>query len=130
MKLNRLIPDMRLAFNTILHFGRHHQATLSMMQGTFARLPVQNEMMVGIDATVTIKPSGSIYLITRVDFVSNIPDHEETWQSVYSYSSGHLIEIGGDRYCFFDTASKRLYLETITELGRTTVEIFIKSFDI
>lgn len=128
MKLNKLICDLRLALKIILHFGRQHNATLSMMEGMYVRQPPCNEKIAGVDSTLTIKPHGSFYQVTRTEYVSNTPESEETWLATYGWhSNGHLIEIGGDRYCIFETASKSLYLETLTEQGKTTIELFIKN---
>jgi len=59
MKLNKLICDLRLAIKIILHFGRQHHATLSMMEGIYVRQPPHNEKIAGVDTTLTIKPCGS-----------------------------------------------------------------------
>lgn len=128
MKLNRLIHDLWLAVKIILHFGRQHHATLSMMEGMYVRQPLHNDLIAGVDTTLAIKPLGSLYQVTRTIYISNLPECEETWLATYSWhSNGHLIEIGGDRYCIFDTASKSLYLEALTEQGKTTIELFIKN---
>ncbi|SDW50751.1 hypothetical protein SAMN05444410_103150 [Hydrobacter penzbergensis] len=127
MKLNTLIHDLRLAIKILLHFGKQHHATLSMMQGMYVRQPLHNEMIAGIDTTLTIKPDGCLYQVTRTVYISNIPECEETWLATYGWhSNGHLIEIGGDRYCIFDAASKSMYLEILTEQGKTMIELFIK----
>lgn len=128
MKLNRLIHDLCLAVKIILHFGRQHHATLSMMEGMYVRQPLHNDLIAGVDTTLAIKPLGSLYQVTRTIYISNLPECEETWLATYGWhSNGHLIEIGGDRYCIFDTASKSLYLEALTEQGKTTIELFIKN---
>ncbi|HRO41747.1 MAG TPA: hypothetical protein PL009_02875 [Flavipsychrobacter sp.] len=78
---------------------------------------------------LTIKPYGSFYQISRTEYISNMPENEETWLATYGWhSNGHLIEIGGDRYCIFDAVSNSLYLETLTEEGKTTIELFIKIY--
>lgn len=128
MKLNKLINDLCLAVKVILHFGRQHHATLSMMQGMYVRQALHNELIAGVDTMMRITPCGSFYKVTRTDYISNIPDNEETWLATYGWhSNGHLIEIGGDRYCIFDTVSKSLYLENLTEQGKTTIELFTKN---
>ena len=128
MKLKKLIHDLRLAIKVILHFGRQHHATLSMMQGMYVRQALHNELIAGVDTMLTIKPCGSLYQITRTDYITNAPESEETWLATYGWhSNGHLIEIGGDRFCIFDAVSKSMYLETLTEQGQTTIELFIKN---
>ena len=128
MKLNKLIHDLRLAVKVILHFGRQHHATLSMMQGMYVRQALHNDMIAGVDTMLTIKPYGSLYQITRTDYITNTPECEETWLATYGWhSNGHLIEIGGDRFCIFDAVSKSMYLGTLTEQGQTTIELFIKN---
>lgn len=128
MKLNKLIHDLHLAVKIMLHFGRQHHATLSMIEGTYARQPLDDEWTAGVDTMLTIKASGSFYKVTCTDYVNNTSIYEAAWLAIYSWNSnGHLIEIGGDRYCIFDTASKSMYLETLTEQGKTTIELFIKN---
>lgn len=129
MKLNKLIHDLRLAMKTLLVFGMQHHATLSMLEGVYARRPLNNELIAGVETMLTIKSCGSFYQVTRTDYISNIPENEETWLATYGWhSNGHLIEIGGDRYCIFDAVSNSLYLETLTEYGKTTIELFIKIY--
>lgn len=128
MKLKKLIRDLYCAIKVVVHFGREHHATISMMQGIYARQPLHNDMIAGVDTMLRIRAYGSLYQVTRTDYVSNTPDTEETWLATYGWhSNGHLIEIGGDRYCVFETVSKSLYLETLTEQGKTTIELFIKN---
>ena len=129
MKLIKLIGDIRLAAKTIIRFGRQHHATLSMIQGLYTRQPQHNKLITGIDTMIVIKPYGSLYQITRTDYICNTPQHEETWLAVYGWqSTGHLIELGGDRYCIFETISQSLYLEIPTSQGKSTIELFIKNF--
>ena len=129
MKLNELIHDLRLAVKTLLFVGRQHQATLSMLEGVYARRPFKNELIAGVETMLTIKPYGSFYQISRTEYISKMPENEETWLATYGWhSNGHLIEIGGDRYCIFDAVSNSLYLETLTEEGKTTIELFIKIY--
>lgn len=128
MKLNKLIHDLRLAAKVILNFGRQHHATLSMMQGIYVKQALPNDLIAGIDTMLNIKSHGSLYQVTRTDYISNTPEKEETWLATYGWhSNGHLIEIGGDRYCIFDAVSNSLYLEALTELGNTKIELFIKN---
>lgn len=130
MKLNTIIHDLRLAVKTLLVFGRQHHATLSMLEGVYARRPLHDELIAGVETMLAIKPHGSLYQVTRTDYISNIPENEETWLATYGWhSNGHLIEIGGDRYCIFDTVSNSLYLETLTDQGKTTIELFIKIYE-
>ncbi len=121
MKLYKLIHDLLLAIKIIFYFGSQHHATLLMMQGMYVRHPLHDELIGGVNTILIIKSYGSFYQITRTNYVSNIPECEETWLSTYGWhSSGHLIEIGGDRYCMKVMVSKSLYLEILTEQGKTT----------
>lgn len=129
MKQNKLIHDLRLTVKIILHFGRQHHATLSMMQGMYVKQSLRHELNTGVETIIIIKPFGSLYQITRIDYINNAPEYEETWLAAYGWqANGHLIEIGGDRYCIFDTVSKSLYLESLTKQGNTTLELFIKTY--
>lgn len=128
MKLKELIRDLCCAIKVIVHFGREHHATICMMQGIYGRQPLHNDMIAGVDTMLRITRFGSFYQVTRIDYISNIADSEETWLATYGWhSNGHLIEIGGDRYCIFDTVSKSLYLEKLTEQGKTIIELFTKN---
>jgi hypothetical protein len=128
MKLKKLIRDLCYAIKVIVHFGKEHHATISMIPGIYGKQPVLNDRTAGVDTMLRITPSGSFYKVTRTDYISNIPDNEETWLATYGWhSNGHLIEIGGDRYCIFDTVSKSMYLENLTEQGKTTIELFTKN---
>jgi hypothetical protein len=100
-----------------------------MMPGIYAKQPLHNNFIAGVDTMLKINACGSFYQVTRTDYISNIAENEETWLATYSWhSNGHLIEIGGDRYCIFDTVAKSLYLEELTETGKTTIELFTKSY--
>lgn len=124
----KLIQNLRIAVKILLQFSRQHNTTLSMMEGMYERQPSAGERVAGIDTMLAIKASGSFYTITRTDYVNNISIYEQTWLATYGWhSNGHLIEIGGDRICIFDTVSKSIYLETLTEQGKTTLELFIKN---
>ncbi|RKD15097.1 hypothetical protein BCY91_06120 [Pelobium manganitolerans] len=128
MKLKKLIRDLCCAIKVIVHFGREHHATISMMPGIYGKQPLHSDMIAGVDTMLSITPFGSLFKVTRTDYISNIPENEETWLATYGWhSNGHLIEIGGDRYCIFDTGSKSLYLENLTEQGKTTIELFTKN---
>ena len=128
MELKKLIQDLCSAIKVVVHFGREHHATISMMPGIYARKPLHNDMIAGVDTMLSITSCGSFYKITRTDYISNAPENEETWLATYGWhSNGHLVEIGGDRYCIFDTVSKSLYLENLTEQGKTIIELFTKN---
>lgn len=127
MRVKKHIQDLCCAIKVIVHFGREHYATISMIQGIYGKQPLHNDIVAGVDTILSITSCGSFYKITRTEYISNTPENEETWLATYGWhSNGHLIEIGGDRYCIFDTVSKSLYLEKLTEQGKTTIELFTK----
>lgn len=132
MKLIELIRDLFRIASVIRRYGRQHHATLAMVNGIYIRQPGRNDLVVtGTESILSIKPVGNFYQVTRTDYVSNTPEHEETWLATYGWhSNGHLIEIGSDRYCIFDAGSKTMYLETLTEQGKTTIEVFIKNLQV
>lgn len=128
MKLHKLIYDLRSVVKIVLLFCRRHYATLSMIQGLYTKQPLNNDVETGIDTMLSIKAYSNFYQVTRIDYISNLPANEETWLAAYGWhSNGHFFEVGGSRYCIFDTASKSLYLETITEEGKIRLELFIKN---
>jgi hypothetical protein len=128
MKLNKGIHELRSVVKIIHRFIMQHHTTLTMMQGVYVRQPMSNELATGIETLITIRADGNFYRLTREDYINNTPESEENWLAAYSwYSNGVLIEIGGNRHCIFDTLSNTLYLETLTEQGKTTLELFIKN---
>lgn len=128
MKQKTLMHDLHATLKIALRFGRQHLATLNMIEGTYVKQPSLHELGVGLDTTLTIKSYSSLYQVTRIDYVGDVPACENTWLATYGWhSSGHLIEIGGDRYCIFDAASGSMYLEFLTERAETKLEFFIKS---
>lgn len=113
----------------ISRFCRQHYAALSMLQGSYYLRTLDNIRVAGIETILRIKPSGGLYRVTRTEYIHNEPEKEQTWLSTYSWhSGGALMELGGGRCCVFDTEIGSIYLETFTEQGKTTVELFIKSF--
>lgn len=128
MKQKKLMHDLHAALKIILRFSKQHLATLNMIEGMYIRQPLHHERVVGLEATITIKSCGSIYQVTRADYISDTPECENTWLATYGWhSSGHLMEIGGDRYCIFDAASGFMYLESLTDRAETTLELFVKN---
>lgn len=129
MKLKELIYGLWTSCKIIFRFCRQHHDALTVMQGTYVKQPLHDKLIAGLDTTLTITSYGSLYHITRKDFINDEPAQEKTWLATYGWhSNGHLIEIGGDRYCILDTVAKSLYLEELTESGTTTIELFTKSY--
>lgn len=129
MKPKNIIQEVLASIKIALRFGRQHNATLSMLEGVYVRQPLNKQLLAGLDTILTVAPNGSLYQVTRTDYINNEPEVEQTWLAAYGWhSNGHLIEIGGDRYCIFDTVTKSLYLEELTDSGRTTLELFTKSY--
>ena len=129
MKLKNLIYGLWTSCKIILRFCRQHHDTLSMTQGTYLKQPLHEKLVAGLDTVLTIKPYGSLFQITKRDIINDEPVQEQTWLAAYGWhANGHLIEIGGDHYCIFDTATKSLYLEELTDSGRTTLELFTKNY--
>jgi hypothetical protein len=129
MKSKNLIQDLLASVKVVLLFAGQHYATLSMLEGVYQRQPLHEKLLAGLDTTLTITLNGSLYQVTRTDYVNDEPALEQTWLATYGWhSNGHLIEIGGDRYCILDAETKSLYLEELTESGRTTIELFVKNY--
>ncbi|OJW80289.1 MAG: hypothetical protein BGO69_05525 [Bacteroidetes bacterium 46-16] len=125
----KLIRDVFRTMRVLLCFGRQHAAALAMVNGTYMRQPARDELVIaGSETLLSIKPCGNLYEVLITNYVANQVADEQKWLATYGWhSNGHLIEIGGDRYCILDTASQSLYLETFTKEGATTVDLFIKN---
>jgi malonyl CoA-acyl carrier protein transacylase len=129
MKSKNLIQKLLASVKIALRFGGQHYAALSMLEGVYVRQPLHEKLFAGLDTTLTITLNGSLYHVTRTDYVNDEPALEQRWLATYGWhSTGHLIEIGGDRYCILDTATKSLYLEELTESGKTILELFTKNY--
>jgi hypothetical protein len=129
MKLKELIYGLGASCKIIFRFCRQHHDALAMMQGTYLKQPLHEKLVTGLDTILTIKSHGSLYQVTLTDYINDEAAQEQTWLATYGWhSNGHLIEIGGDRYCIFDTVTKSLYLEELTDSGRTIIELFTKNY--
>lgn len=128
MKQKHLIRDLYATLKIALRFGRQHLATLNMIEGTYIRQPLKDERALGLETVLSIKSYKSLYQVTRTDYAGDIPASEDTWLATYGWhSSGHLMEIGGDRYCIFDAVSEAMYLEILTDQAERKLEFFIKT---
>lgn len=127
MKRANVIQDIYAVVKVALHFGWQHHAALTMLPGIYTQqLPPEALRVAGMETTLSIQCKGSLYLVTRTAYTGNEPTAEQSWLATYSWG-GHLVEIGGWRCCFMETVSKSIYLETLTDEGKMTVELFIKT---
>ncbi len=125
----KLIREVFRTMRVLLCFGRQHYAALAMVNGTYMRQQARDELFItGSETLLSIKPYGNLYEVVLTKYVANQVADEQKWLATYGWhSNGHLIEIGGDRYCILDTSTQALYLEMCTKEGDTTVDLFIKN---
>lgn len=125
----KLIRDMFRTMRVLLCFGRQHAAALAMVNGMYMRQPARDELVIaGSETSLSVKRYGNLYEVVLTNYVANQVADEQKWLATYGWhSNGHLIEIGGDRYCILDPATQSLYLETFINEGATTVDLFIKN---
>ena len=63
-----------------------------------------------------ITPYGRLYRVSLKYYLWNELQREESWIASYGWhSNGHLMEIGGSRYCIFDPAQRMLHLESFDD---------------
>ncbi|WP_025144947.1 hypothetical protein [Pedobacter jeongneungensis] len=68
--------------------------------------------------TLKITKEGSLYRVTLSGYLHEDPFVEATWLATYGWhSNGHLIEIGGNRYCIFDSLRKKIFVEQEMSYG-------------
>lgn len=127
MKRTNVFQDIYAVVKVALHFGWQHHAALTMLPGVYNRqLPQEALRVAGVETTLSIQSVGSLYRVTRTEYTGDEVTDEQNWLAIYS-RGGHLLEIGGWRCCFMETVSQSIYLETLTDEGNMTVELFIKT---
>lgn len=127
MKSTSVIRDIYAVVKAGLHLGWQHHAALTKLPGMYAlQLPPEALRVAGMETTLSIQCEGSFYCITRTIYTGDRVTDEQSWLATYSWG-GHLVEIGGWRCCIIETVSGAIYLETLTDEGKMTVELFIKT---
>jgi len=127
MKRTNVIRDIYAVVKAGLHFGWQHHTALTMLPGIYTRqLPPEALRVTGLETILSVQSEGSFYRVTRTEYTGDQITEEQSWLATYS-NGGHLVEIGGWRCCFMETVSGTIYLETLTDEGKMTVELFIKT---
>lgn len=105
-KISRIIP---LAYE----YAQQHEASHAAMNQLY-RMPGTGDGIVSTHTSVIIEitPYGSLYRVSQKYYQWNELQRENNWIASYGWhSNGHLMEIGGSRYCIFDPAQRQLFLE-------------------
>lgn len=125
MKKESLWKKIRTVVRIASRFARQHSSTLHAMQLTYTSMPDG-----GIyGATVLqIIPIGSLYQVTLTSSVGELVLARETWLAAYGWhSNGHLMEIGGDRYCIFNPLEKTVLIEDRSSSHMTTISKYTQN---
>jgi len=127
MKKESLWHRLRMMLRVALHYTRQHAQSLDAIKGIYTKQCLPLEIDFSYSIVLKIRPQGSLYQVTRSRFLDDDLVREEIWLATYGWhSNGHLIEIGGHRYCIFDPLQKTLYLEDYTTDVKT-VEVFVQN---
>ncbi|WP_316834983.1 hypothetical protein [Pedobacter nutrimenti] len=126
MKKQGLWSRIKMILRMASRFADQHTSSLEAMEATYIRrLFDEKKPEQGHYITLKISPYGSIYKVTQVVCLRNTLQEEHCWLATYGWhSNGHLIEIGGYRYCIFDPLQKTLYLEDYNHADIKTLETY------
>jgi len=125
MKKKSLISRCRLGLATALRYWCGHAASLKAIKKDYGITWQDEQTRDKNSVKLTICPFGSIYRITRLYYINDVFNREESWLATYGWhSNGHLISLGRTCYLIFDPLQKLLYLEDFPDEGERTVDIY------
>ncbi|MCX2429917.1 hypothetical protein [Pedobacter sp. GR22-10] len=127
MKKPNVIQRIVQLLRVLNHFISAHSAVLSALKDhTIYFNDGHGSGHPGIPKTMKITMEGSLYRVTETSYLNEKPFGEKSWLATYGWhSNGHLIEIGGNRYCIFDSINRRILIEEEVEYGYQ-VEEFVQ----
>jgi hypothetical protein len=113
VKRNSLLNQLKMVLSIALHYCRQHLASKDAMGRLYRRQWPGDTIAGGYTSIIiSIAPYGSLYKVSQQYYLWNELQREFNWIASYGWhSNGHLMEIGGYRYCIFDPEQRQLYLE-------------------
>lgn len=103
-----------MVLSIALKYCRQHIASMDAM-GMLYRKQWPGDTIAGGYTSIIIRitPYGSLYRVSQQYYLWNELQREHSWVASYGWhSNGHLMEIGGSRYCIFDPEQRQLLLES------------------
>ncbi|TRW21958.1 hypothetical protein FMM05_19410 [Flavobacterium zepuense] len=106
-------------------YSRQHAQSLAALEEVYIKHCPKQDCREETTSTLSISRFGSVFKVHQKSYLYEELVKEETWMATYGWqSSGHLIEIGGDRYLIFDPLHKVAYLEDSSDLKSTTLNFY------
>ncbi|TRW24218.1 hypothetical protein FMM05_10300 [Flavobacterium zepuense] len=106
-------------------YSRQHADSLAALEKVYIKRRPREDCREETVSTLSISRFGSVFKVHQKSYLYDDLVKEETWMATYGWqSSGHLIEIGGDRYLIFDPLHKVAYLEDSSDLKSTTLNFY------
>lgn len=125
MKIKGLLKCLQMMLAVAFRYAQQHSASLVAMKARYARQWIDENDHKEYTKTLAIIPRGSIYSIVEQLCLENKVIKEESWTATYGWhSNGHMIEIGGFRYCIFDPLHQCLYLEFYNSEDEKEVAVY------
>nr|WP_067054220.1 hypothetical protein [Mucilaginibacter sp. L294] len=127
MKKESLLSRIKAFVGIVIHYVSQHAASKAALSKVFTRQWAGDTVDNGYTSVLLrFTPYGSFYIVSQHYYLKDELQREAYWHATYGWhSNGHLMEIGGYRYCIFNPARKQLYLEYYDDgAGEKKVEIY------
>jgi len=127
MKIKNAYDQLKLVLLVAAKYLMQHAASMAAMQLLY-RKPWPGDTVAGGHTSIVLEitPQGRLYKVQLKYYLWNEVQKEESWMASYGWhSNGHLMEIGGSRYCIFNSSERMLYLESFDDNAcEKKVEVF------
>jgi len=113
----KMMTMVRGLLSIAYRYCKQHEESIAAM-GLLYRRPWPGDTVANGHTSIVIQitPYGSLYKVSQKYYLFNELQRENTWVATYGWhSNGHLMEIGGYRYCIFDPKQRLLYLESFDD---------------
>lgn len=125
MKKQGFLKRLKLTLAVASKYAQQHLASILAMDAIYTRQWLDEHENKEYTKILKILPEGSIYRIVEKLCLDKLVIKEETWIATYGWhSNGHLIEIGGFRYCIFDALRQTIYIESYDDADYKTVDVY------
>lgn len=125
MKKQNLISKIWSILLIAKAYSRQHATSMAALEEVYIKCAPKQDDQGETLSTIRISRYGSVYQVHQKSYRYQDLIKEETWMATYGWqSSGHLIEIGGNRYLIFDPLNKVAYLEDCSDLLSTTLNFY------
>lgn len=126
MKKRSLWRKLITLLQVALRFAQQHSSSMDAMKFTYT---TRHDESFGGETILQIIPVGSLYQVTLTSCVGDLVLERHTWLASYGWhSNGHLIEIGGNRYCIFNPLQKTVLIEEHKSSGMAAISLYTQKY--